>query len=525
MSFRGQKLVNTYPQAAKIRRDPSSLGRRIYDVFADWFDFQAAELVTIKDDLTLLKRALGAGHCWRVDLSSDDQFPFTVSRGGLKTYTYPSVVGDMLDLQRVTSFEALIYSPPTRLTALGSEAYASMLTYDSQTGIYNNLEEPERLTVVVSDSTHYRIKSSTRDPKASGLYYVIIQGFDVNNTRITEYINIPDDGRFETRNVFKQVTNVSTEGFNGRVRVGPSLNTNWIVDPYHLAVSEEREGSLRLAYEQTDDYPQLRYYTNIFALGQTYRQTGSEEDTFIEDIWSQTLMLQESNDGPTNYEIIDMAIDPETLLLWTLDDEGYVYVYDHKPTGFTPCSRSSELTREFYIEVQPLQPWASYNQTMKLFTWFSNPKYQIWSVIISRVSPVGDTTYLQSDMTWGAGSYTFVSENIADKLPENTWKDLQFTCLFDGLGQWEFYAEVRTAQGTTLSHTGVMVDYLDPLVVLDTEVSAPLGLYFSHDGKLKVYTTSDIHTFQIHADVYLANEQEQSILLKEEYTEVEITYV
>ena len=77
MSFSAQRIANYFPLWSKLRSDPSSFGQRVFSVFGEYFDWQYANSIKIKEDKKLTKDALGVGELFAILLEDDDQFdPF-----------------------------------------------------------------------------------------------------------------------------------------------------------------------------------------------------------------------------------------------------------------------------------------------------------------------------------------------------------------------------------------------------------------------------------------------------------------
>ena len=529
MPFRTQRLVNKFPTWTKIRRDPSSFGARFFSVFADYFDFKDMQIKKMGDETNLLKYHMSVPWVWRFVLDEDDHMPVVIQTGGIPEWTYPtSVVGThaidgVKTLTRVESIEDLLWSVPDNLSVVSATTYTSNVIWDSDVPtVYNDMAYSDRLMVLVSGSTNFFRRSQFRNRSASGYHAVVIKGKDINGVDFTEYLFIDDDGRYLSRNIWKSIDSVDSDGFDGRIQIAyhhaPSGETLGLKDPYHLMAAEDAtEGQLEMYF--LNDI--LQYQIKRIKSGKNYRTGDPTIVDNMELVWEQSLADMA---GTALSGLVSMDIHPDTGRLYVLRDDGWVFVYDHSPTTFSPPVDDSEQTVNKFVEVRPLRHWATLNEDMKLFTWLLKPGKAVTSVVIKRRDPGGGIEYLQSDKTWSTLPYTFPGADPTGILPEDTWKDFGFSSVFNQYGIWEFYCTTTTYKGdTSVDYTGVMVDKLIALAEFDSTVSTPLGIYFSENGLLVVMNGTEISHLAERSHRYFARERTQEIFLREEYSDIEVT--
>ena len=82
MSFLIQRIVNRYPHWSKIRQDPSTLGQRLIEPFAETFEALQANQLRLDDELHLLRYWTGLGQLWNILLEEEDFFPRTRNTSG-----------------------------------------------------------------------------------------------------------------------------------------------------------------------------------------------------------------------------------------------------------------------------------------------------------------------------------------------------------------------------------------------------------------------------------------------------------
>ena len=523
-----QRIANQYPDWSKLRSDPSSVGQRFFSTFSEYFDFLIAERIKIRQEFYLLKHGLGFGEVYVVDLEGDDEFSFSATSTNTAMPVYHSEVSASIDeatsvvLSRDETIEDLLYGFPTRTTLEETILIPNLTIWESTTPlIFNELAFPERLTVVVSDSTEYLIQRTTKNTLVSNRSFVQIAGVDLNGIPVKETIQIPDDGAYLTRHIYSDVSSVEFEGFDGTVSL---LLTNteipFKVDPFMFLATQDIEGPswLQLVNETvyTLDCSFLLYRTPILKLGSEYRNGTDVVDNI--EILSETLLLDSLN---APYQAVDIAVSPNNTLLYVIDSLGWLRVYRHGITSFTPPTQAATVSSS--ISLLPLVSYAKYGQSIPIWTWFRQPRGNIITVMISRIKPDSTVEYLQADKTWSATSYSFSGINNP-VIPEESWQDIKFFNEYDQVGQWEFYCTVTTSLNseTTVSQTSVMCDSLVPLVELETGVVSPTGLYFNHESKLVITTALDANIFIEHRDTYLADIENQAIVLREQYLDVTV---
>ncbi len=528
MSTRTQRLANKFPPWTKTRQDPSSVGQRTFSVFAEWYDFLSAEAKNIKEYQWLLQRRLGLGNIYKIDLDDVDHLQLASADSGFVGYQAPTTVvgahstlGDIV-LSESEKLEELLWGTPDRVSSVETVAVTDYVIWDNVTDVIKTIAYPDKLMVIISGTTEFSFPTGQRNPLASGMNALVIKGLDINGAEFTEVLDVVDDGTFWTDNIIKDITSVEPEGITGTFSIHQAAAKPTMKDPYRIGSSIERDGPLH--YELITDAggDLLEYSTRIFPqgtlykMGQTQTPIVDNKDTF----WEQHL----ADSGSTAVTAVDMMINPNDGRLYVIANNGFVHVYDHGPTPFGPPSLQSTITREVFVEIQPIKPWARLGETMTLFTWFRIIRKRVISVEIKRVSPTGVTLYLQANNTWGAGVNTFPGEINENVLPEQTWQDKTFSATFDEYGQWEFYCTTLLVDNTTaVDHIGVMVDRLVAVASIDTTVSTPTAIHFTHKGEIAVADATQLNVIQVHRDSYLKDGRNQALYVRELYDTVTVT--
>jgi len=526
-SFRTQRLANYFPLQTRTRRDPSSLSQRMLSAFASRMDAMEESFLRMAEDELVLKERLGHEAIGLVYLDEADHITYTRELNGSVVYSYPTTVNGTDGagthaLTRVETNEELLYGASSRLSTPTSVAYSTLVVWDSSApATYNTMIAPERLTISVSGSTVYFAYRADRNRLYRNRYFVSIRGLDKNRLPVRERVDVLDDGVYRTRNIFSEVDQVLVEGFDGNVTVSlGQVATPYIWDKYHVGVNENIEGQLKIAIADAVTGA-IEYKIDRLKLGAEYRDGISEVHENEEVLAEQ--MLRTSIAQPIN--VVDIALHPDKGLLYAVDDVGNVHIYEHGLTTFAPLGLEEDTTLEARVICQPLQPYVRYGETEPIWTFYQIIRDFVDYVEIKRVAPGNVVTYLQADRTtWGATPYNHAG-NHGVTFPEESWTSFKFETTYDSYGQWDYYVKTVTTKNETFVHgVSVMVDNNDALVSLTTGIGSPTGIFFAEDGRLVITTASDLNYIQEYKDCYIFDVNRNALILREQYTSVEVIY-
>lgn len=533
MPFKTQRLANKFPVWTKIRRDPSSLGQRFLSGFADYLDFETSETIKFREEFRLLKRQVGLPSLWTIRLA-DEFITRTTTKGGGITYNYPiTVTADhptlgATVLSRDEYLEELLFGVPDRIVVKDTRSYTTLTVWDSSTpGTFNTIDNPERLWIDITNSTKY--SNVLLEPSFSGTHHIRLEGYDEHFNDLEEILRIRDDGVYITRNVFRELTNVFYEGFDGGIIVkAGGVTLSYEEDPFRLAVMEDLEGPLKMTVEVKDvggtDYSILRYFTDRLKRGRDYRDGVSSVMTNDETMSHQVLL----DSGGMAIEIVDFAVSPDDTRLYAIDNAGFLHVFEHGPSEFSPPAEAS--SRETFITARVVAPRIEFGVTTKVFTWLQRPHKRIAKVQIKRITPSLTTEYLQANLTWSGTPHFFPGDPTQGLAPA-TWDDKSFEVTFDETGQWDFYITTvvgeqpfETKDNTSVSHTATLVDSVNALVSIDTGVASPTGLFFGKEGNPIIVDATNLYLLDLKKDSYFADVERQQLLTREQYNSVDVEF-
>jgi hypothetical protein len=527
--FYTQRLTNRFPRWTKVRRDPSSMGHRLLSVFADYLAYNNEFNLNSQDASNLLRRDLGLPNIYSISLEEADFFTITRSVSGVKVINYPTTVQGTVSatpytLTRYDSITDLMVAAPDRFTSKGTQTFSSYSVWSSSAPYtYTAIPEPERLIVKVSGSTEYIQRKLNKNVNYYGRTGVLIKGTDQNDIEFIEHVAIPDDGLYMTRNIFKTVTEVTHEGFDGSVDITwADAGISYLYDMYNIGITQEFEGRLKLelSTEVIDATTQsiLTYKAVRYDRGTQYRNGSANLIPDFEEVLVEQVLL---DDQGNPYTAVDFCLNPRTNHLLVLSSTGIVHVYEHGPTLFTAADFTDTSTGSD-IQLDPLNHYVKLGQTEKLFTFFARIRKLVGGVVIKRTNPSGVERYLNGSMAWQVSSFSH--ENTFDnKLPEEAWRNLQFETEYDELGVWKYEVTSIFDDETHVFETAVMVDSMNALSSIDTGLGASSTLYIDRKGQICVQASTTITKFEENINGYIADPSNQRILVRDSYDSITVT--
>ncbi len=505
-----QEIANKFPIYSKMRRDPSSMGQRMFYRIGEILDDFHATAVQVKDSMRLFSRSMGVDAAYVAELSNADYMSHVNTSGGGLLPSYPtSVIGDAVTLERVETFEELFYGAANQFSLDATLSYTNRIVWDSGSpNTYNSIENPDNIAIDIRNGKNYKSVGNygpSQDPFFDGYHCVNVEGYDYNNNFFSEKISVIDDGVYYCTRPMSEVTKVLINGFEADVTLYsvPGQMTRR-QDEFRSATTAENSGPLEYYLESDATYSYLVYSTKASLRGDRYRNQEEPIDDNERIIAKQALL----DKAGSAIVAVDFSVSPHNTLIHVLDSSGNVHVYYPSVTPFTP---PEHVSRDSHLELRPLRHRVRYGATERISTLFMRPKFPIVSVQIKRVSPSGVENYLQSDRTWGPSSYLFsgnTGKNVTTIL--KSWDDFAFSNEYNELGEWKFYALVKTSLDLTTYATAVMAESNQAFEsMLIGKVGS--GCYFSENGKFCIYDSSSIYQYSMWKAAYVAHFGQQQL--------------
>ena len=345
MSFSQQRMSNLFPAWAKIRKDPSSFGNNFFSSLAGFSDNTTKELVKLSEMLKLFAEDVGFMTLQEIYLEEADHMKTEVTGNGFKaTVTYPTVVGGHPDgditVRRAKNIADFFYSMPERITLGDSITVDNWTIWESSSPeTYNSIDAningtPERLLIRVYGSTFYKRRKSKRsvDKPFYGSHFIHLTGRDEDNNQIREYIPVTDDGYYHPTNIYRSLSSVEWEGFDGSIKITltgkdyGAAESGRILYRYDTGVTQTISGPLALYLKNESTVAHLNSTAVRYIRGAAHRRAEvvDLDENIEEDLGSQRLLDVDGN----TYTAIGMAINPVDTRLHILDNKGIVHVYE-----------------------------------------------------------------------------------------------------------------------------------------------------------------------------------------------------
>ena len=499
-----QQIANKFPRYSKMRRDPSSMGQRMFYRVGELLDDMHTTAVQIKDSMRLFSRSLGVDAGYTVSLLPADYMQHTVRRGGGVTPTYPTTVtGDLTTLERVETFEELFYGAANQYNLAETVSYTNRTVWTSSApAVFNAITHPEFLAIEITNGKNYK-RRGTYGPNADARFYgehcILIEGYDFNNNFFSEKVTIFDDGVHHSARPVSELTKVTLNGFEADVSIfSVPGQLGRRVDPFRDSTTADKSGPLEYYLEDISGASYLVWVGKEVLRGDIYRSGEEPIDDNDRIIAKQALLDSAGNPVVA----VDFAVSPHNTLVHVLDQDGDIHVYYPSLQPFTP---PANVSRDTYIELRPDEHRVALGSRERIATFFARPKFPITQVQIKRVTPSAVEEYLQSDRTWSATPHTF-SGNIGSSIDTilKTWNDISFYTTYNEIGEWKYYALVGTSNDLTTYATAVMVESNQALTTMPT-VRTGSGCYFSESGHFCIYDSTDIYKYDLWRAAYVAH--------------------
>jgi len=538
MALLTQRLANAFPLWTRIRKDPSSFGQRLFVPFAEIFDKLSEENILLSEYYKVYAKMMGLGSINIADLIEEDWIVKDTSDESetISEYNYPLVHGHIDGISHEVTLAQdqadFFFGVADRITHIEDKEVISWLLWDSRSpDNYGEIyyKDPQVLNVKISNSTLYKVFKKHKG--FNGEHSIYIEGEGPNFRKQHEMIPVMDDRCYQTKQLYTKLTKVVAHGFDGKVEVTlMNKHSSEKINKFIAGVSKDVEGPLYLKLVQRDkDGKSINYlqmYTVHYKNGMQYRNPDTEwgvEDNI--EILCEQLLLKSNGSW---YNPIDFCISPVDGRLYTLDVYGYINVHDISLSEFTAPEEQQTYTTN--IDLEPLLNRVRYGEEMPVWTWFRTINENILSVSIKRVSPSGDTSYLQNDGSWATSNYSFEHQPNT-KNPENSWQDIKFSTLFNEIGEWNFYTTttLRYSNKTTMTHLGVYCEYNQALTSYNSGLRFDStkdwdSIFFDRENNICIGDNLNYYTYKLCNDKYIAILAEQKLVFREDYDTVSVAY-
>lgn len=463
MSYLSQSIRNRFPSWSAIRREDSSNGAKIIDVFAD-------ALENLRNDYKkLYKQEPGLycsptyepGHVFYTSLENQENF-VDYYRENEDLESVFITANENIELNIYKTYEELILALPDRIDVnfLKNKECLILETEDKEIeNIFSLDKDGENIYIDLNYVTNFT--TSISKPYFNNKTSIILRGKNSLFDDIEETIIIKNTGMYKSKNRFTSLERVEKQsnisggnaisiiGLEGPIRFftspkkifGKEIDDKILINKYNRL--KDRNGLdenylfIELREEENNFY--LDYIYRYYESGIDYKKKESTEgiEHFEDLLFSQIILDQTGN----QIKVEDFWWDKVKQKIIIIDAEGILYYYNLNKHFFIEprLNRSKNIT--FIFEVVNQQ--VALNETSEVFVFLERPKGPIYNYCIVLEKPndqsnkyenflfLNENKEFQNEITFfKAKDHLDVFENV---------DSFKFDITYDEIGQYNFY--------------------------------------------------------------------------------------
>lgn len=536
MGYSKQRMANTFGDWTKVRKREDSNGQMIFQPFAKVIDEEVKNLYILKNTLKLKSDNLESADFYITYLEEDEEIRYDQDTDKL---IYP-VVRNLRTGQEITRYdrwEEFYYGVPTRLIQIDQRNLIEPLIWERPArstlgGVLTpsiEMTRAEHLGILVSGSSYYNSNRTVENSYMpfDGFYGIKLVGLNENFEEVVEFIRVIDDGYFETRNVFRKITEIDYDGFDGNIQIffgrrsgGEGFNKKY---KFELATTLERQGGMEVeALTDGDSRSFLRWKLVLQNFGLVYRNQYEEAE--IETLKYHHLydsLIVDEQGG--EYLMQDYFINPINSRFYILDDRGSIHVHEFYLTDFV---KSYYLpTKHSVVKLESSKQRVGLEDRHLIDVTRLNQEVRIERYMIQVRDPDGNVQYFtgingfkeanfDTEETWIRG--------IDHPLPENTWKDFAFYYQYSKTGQYDWNVVVETPLDIYSYNYSVMCENNIALKSFSTNLSNLTSIYLSKENYICVEDDTSSYYFQEEKEGCFGDFSNQRFIFLKEYTNIAI---
>jgi hypothetical protein len=477
MSNVGQSIRNRFPYWSKVRKDSSSDSAILLDSIGKYIEdarisnykmemqqevlhglpvcepanlyiinaFESEKVVTLLDEVRKLTTVLFTGNRNNEDISL------------IEVYNYTDICNVL----------------PTELSVHSSENVSSRLLYllnenslnHKHSGVYD-FKIPKKICFNIYDSIEFDLLKDNKSQQNR----ILISGIDIYGKPSQEYINIYNEGYYESKNFYKKLTPLQKEdkynvvkaetievsGINAKIEVlqlpvklgskehksffsilknDPISFGNSLRETFLVTQLKQNTDSGNNTYSSIDNIH--RFYRNRVDYQNEYSTIDSNDFDYVK--YSQCLLDSADN----QIKIEDYCYDYQRNLIVTASRDNTIRWYNLEPVSFQ--TKEFERTKRVTYVIESEKQRVSLGETLKMHAQIERSKGTIPKAFIARRTPVSidgneqfNFEYLQEDKsTWSDQLYVFENNILNDDV--KLFSSIAFDVTFDEFGQYDFY--------------------------------------------------------------------------------------
>lgn len=528
MGFGAQRIANTYALWSKVRRRQDSNGQKVYSPFGESIDKEIVNLKLLTSFLKLNSENLGIPHLYEYRLESEEEIEY-IESDKISHYSFPKIaeINDfgMKELNRFSNWEDFIHSLPEKYVEVDSKLRSSNLDllWSSSTGQIKKIVRPEHLGIVVNNSTNYKVNMSSNNNNEpfSRHSCVMVKGLNEDFLEIKEYVKVFRDGYFETKNAFREITEIDYDGFDGDVNIFLGRKTNGTYFrrryPYVIGATPYNEGAIDIEVVRDSDGSA---FLNTYLITEKYgfeRTNNKSIDYDSYELVAEQLLLDESG---VQISVVDYFISPIDSKIYVLSTNSKIHIFEFKISEFKESVWSNSPYNILLLNANRQR--VGLGDTDYLYTNFINDKFRIKNVKIKVTDPNGNTSYLQADRKFSQNEFLFVGRN--QPLGSLTWDDIRFKYTFDTTGQYDFNLEVSVRGSTEVfsSTISIMCEKNTALKSYQLSYTELNSIYLSKKNEICVENDTNKYYLRGEHEGFFGDFINQRLIFRKEYEYIKV---
>lgn len=521
MGYSKQRMANTFASWTKVKKREDSIGQIIYQPFGNAIDAEIKNLVILKESLKLKSKNLEVLDFYAVYLEESEHITYNPDTD---LFEYPGVYDNDagLNLTRYDRWESFFYKVPDTFLLEETNTHIGKV-WETGDQVPVSFARGEHLGILVQNSSRYYSNLTERNLELpfGGYYCIIITGLNEEFEAIQEYVRVFDDGYYETENVFRSITEIESDGFDGNIKIffgrrtlQSSYNKRY---KFEIATTRQEQGPMELeivAGDPGESYFQWKLLRETF--GVNYRNAF---ETNIEDLKGYILFEEKALDKDGNpYELEDYFINPINSRIYALDTQNRIHIHEFYLTDFKVSQFAASDFSPIKLEIERQR--VSVGDQYLTEAIVLNKEVRVLKFCLKVVHPSGTIYYLDKG---GNRQLTELwIDGIDHPFPENTWKDFRFYYSYEEVGQYDWNIEIESPQETFSYNYSVVCESSVAIESYTINQQNLNSIYLSKENYICVENSTDSYLYKEEVEGFFGDFANQRLIFRKEYNDIDV---
>ncbi|MCK4260724.1 MAG: hypothetical protein KAX49_17230 [Halanaerobiales bacterium] len=524
-------MLNRAPEWSRVRAFPYSIGQQVVNPLG--LEIQETVQSLIEErynsflstaDISIMDRVFEA------ELPKDLNFIQTDDTDGLSVYKVPTVYAvingteEEIIIAENNNIKTFWYDClPTRIED-GEESYSyndvvSSAIVDLTSVTPDSIVLPGYLYITITGNTNWEAESKNRR------YYskIILEGTlrkDVEE--IKESIPIRYNSTFRTLNQWESIENVVAAYLSDDAQVIISslpFAADTELDKRNIYIPSTKDERIQFVRLGSQEWGSTLIVDSFTSSDMDTVRLGYEEKEIIYE-------MELLNDSSNNITLNDIAIQPNTNLVFGIDDNNF-YIYDMNlpyPDTSNMVDESADIKMEMASDRWTYIRGETATIQTRILGFMDVPIASRWTITL----PDGNSYYMGLDGSlWGMDTDAWLSN---PKWESGYWDEANIKFVLTQSGTYTIGLECKyytERSGEEIIRT-IKSLLTVPAIQPEQQLSLPVTLHsctklaFDSDGLLWLYDGTDIHKMDIFYDYFMVDYEQRKVFLREQYSEIRV---